>query len=276
MASMREGARHDLGGPGWPDSSGASDTWGSDGRRYVSDVRGHRVVVEEANGRRWTFGREGVEAGELRCPRGVALIEGATPASTRVFVCDSLNHRVQVFDGTGVPRFAFGGHGDGPGQFVLPADIAIVTPQLPGDDRADALDDPLLAVADRGNGRVQVVRFDGSVMAIVGAAPSRPPGRPNVLPEAGWPFFRLWPDPVIPHPVRVAWDEPWLAVTCDDGRRVRVDLALAMLPSFAAWRERAHATERARAFRYHASLGSRRRAVPPGVLTELALDTVAA
>ena len=44
----------------------------------------------------------------------------ALDSADRVFVSDFQAHEVRVFDADGVFRFAFGGEGDGPGEFVRP------------------------------------------------------------------------------------------------------------------------------------------------------------
>jgi hypothetical protein len=246
------------------------------GRRYMSDALHHRLIVEEPSGDQWSFGEWGRGAGELQCPRGLAAVAGARDDETRIFVCDSLNDRVQVFDGDGMPVFAFGGRGKGPGQFAGPADVAIVTPRLPGDDDHVAVHEPLLAIADEWNDRVQIVRLDGAFVASIGATAPERDRFADLRPETGWPFFRLATDPVLGRPVRLAWREPSLEVTCAGGMAVRFDLAVAMLPSFAAWQRNARARERAHASRYYALLGRRERALPADVLATLGAHVVAA
>jgi polyhydroxyalkanoate synthesis regulator phasin len=62
-------------------------------------------------------------------------------------VADTFNHRVQVFDASGVFQFMFGTQGNGEGQFNLPWGITV--------DNADSI-----VVADRLNHRVQVLGVD--------------------------------------------------------------------------------------------------------------------
>jgi hypothetical protein len=211
------------------------------GHRYFTDEFHHRVVIEEPGGYRWSFGELGSGVGEFRHPRGLALLQGATPEASRLFVCDAWNHRVEVFDGLGAFVTSFGGAGTGNGQFDVPSDIAVVRPEFPGEDLdADAADGAWLAVADRWNNRVQVFGLDGTYLGQVGgrasavASVGMAAGR-----EAGWPFFRLGVEPAMWFPVRVTWDAPALEVVSANGRVERVDLALALLPDFGAWRRSA-------------------------------------
>ena len=75
------------------------------GRQYFTDEFNHRVVVEDVTGRTWSFGQPGHGAGDLRFPRGLAIESASTLEATRVFVADTWNHRIQVFDGTGRLQF---------------------------------------------------------------------------------------------------------------------------------------------------------------------------
>ena len=173
------------------------------GDRYSTDELHHRVIVERGEDR-CAFGRPGSGAGHFAFPRGLAFVSGRTRSSSRLFVCDAWNDRVQVFDGHGVFVFAFGGRGTGSGQFNAPSGLAIVQPVLPGDDEHPFFErEAMLAVADRENDRIQVFALDGTPVSVIGER--------------------------LDHPSRIAWRAPWLEVSCIGGRDVQIDLAASML-----------------------------------------------
>jgi len=75
---------------------------------YVVDFQGNRVQRFTAAGELLgAFGGAGAEPGLFATPRGIAVLP--TSAGHRVFVADTNNHRVQVFDWPDTPR------GDGAG-----------------------------------------------------------------------------------------------------------------------------------------------------------------
>ena len=63
----------------------------------------------------------GSSAGQCKSPAGVAV----NRVSGEVFVADSENNRINVFDSDGLFLFSFGGPGSGVGQFFNPRKIAI-------------------------------------------------------------------------------------------------------------------------------------------------------
>ncbi len=95
-------------------------------RLYVADAKAHRVAV--FNTKTFAFERfvgspstPGVgELGRFAAPTNVAV----DPLGN-VYVTDTWNHRVQIFDRRGRFLRAFGSHGTGPGQFVRPKGIAL-------------------------------------------------------------------------------------------------------------------------------------------------------
>ncbi|WP_083436771.1 6-bladed beta-propeller [Thermincola ferriacetica] len=84
---------------------------------------------------RMIYGGFGEEA--LKKPMDVAVI------GQFIYVTDTNNHRVQVFDTGGTPIFKFGKQGDGPGEFQFPYGIA-------GDNKGNVY------VADLYNGGISV------------------------------------------------------------------------------------------------------------------------
>ena len=216
------------------------------GRQYFTDEAHDRVVVEDVAGRVWSFGQRGGGAGDLWSPRGLAVRSHATRQATRIYVADSRNHRVQVFDGDGRPVLAFGSRGDRDGQFQSPAGLAIASPQLPfeGEHGEREPADVLVAV-DQGNARLQVFTPEGVWLATIGASPA---GSLR-LPMAS-PFFSCGAVELPRDPTHVSWQAPYLTVSGAGGKVCRVDLASAMLPEFDHWLLTAPEAERAHARRY--------------------------
>lgn len=153
----------------------------------------------------------------------------------RTYLCDPRNHYIDVVDADGTPLFAFGGRGSRLGQLNTPTDIAVVTFGLPTEDAPDG-GAPMLAVADRGNHRIQLFEPDGVAIAAIDGSRGRT-AQSAWAPRAGWPFFRLATSvPAFALPSRLTWQAPYLEVTCVGGP-IRFDLAAAMLPEFSEWLE---------------------------------------
>lgn len=143
------------------------------GRIYVADTCNHRVQILDSDG---VFLREvGVVSSEtlqdgrrftkseFNEPSGVA----ASLDGSRVYVVDTGNHRIKVFDGaTGERILMFGSRGQHKGQFESPECIAV-----------DA--EGFILVGDSGNGRVQVFRPNGNFVRYLGT-------RGNCHGEFGW------------------------------------------------------------------------------------------
>jgi uncharacterized protein (TIGR03663 family) len=136
-------------GPLAPGDGQFQEPWGiavdKSGRVYVADTWNHRIEVFESDGTfvtQWgTFGQvPTAEGGEdvFYGPRDVAVDDAG-----RVFVSDTGNKRIVVFDSTGSYLAQWGGSGATPGSFEEPVGLAL-----------DA--DGNLYVADTWNQRVQV------------------------------------------------------------------------------------------------------------------------
>ncbi len=96
------------------------------------------------------FGRQGQGSGEFQDPRGVAV-----DAAGNIYVADTGNHRVQVFDASGRYLRGWGQYGSGPGEFNEPWGIAV--------DGAGNV-----YVADTWNYRVQKFDKDGKFLTMWG------------------------------------------------------------------------------------------------------------
>lgn len=87
----------------WPDNdrefkwTPLALTFDREGNLYLSDILEHRIIVLKPNREiKMTIGREGREEGRLFYPNGIAV-----DTNGRIFVADSNNSRVQVFDAEG-------------------------------------------------------------------------------------------------------------------------------------------------------------------------------
>jgi len=96
------------------------------------------------------WGGIGAERGQLLAPKGLAV-----DAEGNVYVADSQNHRIQVFDTRGHPLRTWGREGALPGEFKEPWGVA-VSP------------DGLVYVADTWNHRIQVFEPDGTFLRMWG------------------------------------------------------------------------------------------------------------
>lgn len=136
-------------GGGGPNGLAIAD----DGSIFVADTWNHRITVFAADGaplRTWgQFAdlQDSADAqqqlGSFYGPRGIVIHGGL------VYVTDTGNERVQVFDQQGTLVRAFGGAGDGDGKLREPVGIAVAA-------------DGTILVADSHNGRIARFNADGS------------------------------------------------------------------------------------------------------------------
>jgi sugar lactone lactonase YvrE len=114
-----EALRSPFGDDGWAPLGLAFDRAGN---FYVTDVTPgqHRVLVFDASGRLTRqFGTEGEGDGQFEYPNAVA-----TDAAGRIYVADSNNGRVQIFDANGVLQGRIG-RGAAKGSLAMPRGLAI-------------------------------------------------------------------------------------------------------------------------------------------------------
>jgi DNA-binding beta-propeller fold protein YncE len=86
---------------------------------YVADTAAHVIYAFNNLSLLFTLGGRGVEQGRFNFP--THLHAGDNGA---VHVTDSMNFRIQSFDGSGRILSSFGRHGDGSGDFSMPKGIA--------------------------------------------------------------------------------------------------------------------------------------------------------
>jgi sugar lactone lactonase YvrE len=110
------------------------------------------------------IGRPGTEEGQLMLPRNVAIGPDGL-----LYIADSGNHRIQVFDADGRYIRSWGEFGDGPGQFNEPWSLAV--------------DENHVYVADTWNHRLQKFTLDGQWVTTLGES-----GSPE-SPESGGGLF---------------------------------------------------------------------------------------
>jgi DNA-binding beta-propeller fold protein YncE len=94
---------------------------------YVSDIKLDQILVYDADSLKLLrkIGATGHNH-ELTTPGDFAKPTGmAVDAEGNLYVCDTLNNRIEIFDADGKFVSAFGKSGDGPGYFSRPKGVAI-------------------------------------------------------------------------------------------------------------------------------------------------------
>jgi hypothetical protein len=116
------------------DETHLNTPWGvalaADGGFYVTEKSGYRLIKLDANGaQQWTVGEAGVAGSDNAHFGGWwAGLEGspAVDANGRVYVGDTFNSRVQIFNSNGSYYATLGiGYGQGNYEFNCPADVSI-------------------------------------------------------------------------------------------------------------------------------------------------------
>jgi DNA-binding beta-propeller fold protein YncE len=137
---------------------------------YVVDTQQDQVIVYDADTykllrRIGTGGKNHTltSQGDFGAPQGVAL-----DADGNVYVTDTLNDRVEIFDADGNFISTFGKNGDGPGFFERPKGIAVDS-------------DGHIWVADEVQDRLQVFNKEGQLLTYVGYKHGDLPGQFQAL-----------------------------------------------------------------------------------------------
>jgi len=92
------------------------------GRLYVVDTHLNNVQSFDLKTMKYlkTFGERGKEEGSFNFPSNIAV-----DANSNIYVVDTMNARVQVFDSVGRFLYSYGRFGDAPGEFARPKGVAI-------------------------------------------------------------------------------------------------------------------------------------------------------
>jgi len=137
---------------------------------YVVDTQQDQVIVYDADTykllrRIGTGGKNHTltSPGDFGAPQGVAV-----DADGNVYVTDTLNDRVEIFDADGIFISTFGKNGDGPGFFERPKGIAVDS-------------DGHIWVADEVQDRLQVFDKEGHLLTYVGYKHGDLPGQFQAL-----------------------------------------------------------------------------------------------
>jgi len=137
---------------------------------YVVDTQQDQVIVYDADSlkllrRIGTAGKNHylTSPGDFGAPQGVAVDKDGN-----VYVTDTLNDRVEIFDADGAFISTFGKAGDGPGYFARPKGIAV-----DGDGH--------IWVADEMQDRLQVFNREGQLLTYVGQGHGELPGQFKAL-----------------------------------------------------------------------------------------------
>ena len=132
---------------------------------YIVDTQQDQVLVYDADSLKLlrkigTAGKKHVltDPGNFAAPQGVAVDKDGN-----VYVTDTLNDRVEIFDADGNFLSTFGKNGDGPGYFARPKGIAV-----DGDGH--------IWVADAMQNQLQVFNREGQLLTYIGG-PGHYPGQ---------------------------------------------------------------------------------------------------
>ena len=129
-----------------------------DSNIYITDWESHGLSkFSDSDGKLMkSVGGQGGRTGQFYYPGGIALSH-----DNKLFVCDTFNHRIQVFDTNLKFVFCFGKVGSGEGEMSWPYDLSF--------DPAGSV-----YVADSANHRVQVFSQNGTYLRTFGVCGSGP------------------------------------------------------------------------------------------------------
>jgi len=127
----------------------------SNQRIIVADTFNNRIQIFDPDRvHNNTFGTPGALDGQFYRPYGVAT-NGSTTEVPFIFVADTFNHRVQIFDILGNFLDKFGTPGQGDGEFYRPYDITVNASHI--------------FVADAFNDRIQIFNLSGQFVQQINA-----------------------------------------------------------------------------------------------------------
>jgi sugar lactone lactonase YvrE len=130
---------------------------GPDGSMYLTEERGQRLIKLDAAGQaQWTVGQAGVAGGSSDNTRFNRPTDVALAPSGLIYVADTVNNRIQIFNPDGSYYGTLGaGYGTGDYQFKYPYGL-FITP------------DGTIYVADYDNHRVQIYNSSRVYVATLG------------------------------------------------------------------------------------------------------------
>jgi sugar lactone lactonase YvrE len=141
---------------------------------YVVDTQQDQVIVYDADSlkllrRIGTGGKNHflTSPGDFGAPQGVAVDNDGN-----VYVTDTMNNRVEIFDADGNFISQFGKAGDGPGYFARPKGVALDS-------------DGHIWVADEMQDRLQVFNREGQLLTYIGLGHGELPGQFKALVGVG-------------------------------------------------------------------------------------------
>jgi DNA-binding beta-propeller fold protein YncE len=125
---------------------------------YVADAKKHQVLCySSADGRFLrAIGKRGVEPGEFNFPTNLSVDRHG-----RLYVTDTLNFRVQIFDASGAVVKSIGSQGDGPGRLNRAKGVGVDS-------------EGHIYIADTSFNNFQIFDADGNILLHVGATGTGP------------------------------------------------------------------------------------------------------
>ena len=127
-------------------------------RLYVADASKHQILCYSTldGSAQLTIGKRGSEEGEFNFPTNLAV-----DGKGRLYVADTLNFRIQVFDGTGTFVRSFGELGDTPGSLNRPKGVGVDS-------------EGHIYVVDASFNNFQIFDEEGQLLLFVGAGGRNP------------------------------------------------------------------------------------------------------
>jgi len=188
LCQLSMGACIDPDGAG-PLEKGDGEFYEPSGIAYYSEVstgRSYIYVVDRTNNRIQRFssggkfdvkwGTWGQNSGELTNPYGIAIKPGTTLDTTELFITETENNRVQVFDGNGTPQFSWTSGFNGPRGIAYYKDTST--------------GNSYLYVVDSGNNKVQLFSDSGTKVGEWGSYCEISSGTGCVDPDGGGPLVQ--------------------------------------------------------------------------------------
>jgi sugar lactone lactonase YvrE len=125
---------------------------------YVADAKKHQVLSYSSTDGAFirAIGKRGTEAGEFNFPTNLSV-----DRSGRLYVTDTLNFRVQIFDPSGAVVTSIGTQGDGPGHLNRAKGVGVDS-------------EGHVYVADTSFNNFQIFDADGSILLFVGSTGDGP------------------------------------------------------------------------------------------------------